>query len=204
MYNRFNYVFSIVTLGLSNDINIVHRTEGVATNWKFKLENMNNIDNYSSAIPRHKTNVLIGVVDKVDNNILDLSEEQHENISSKTSLYWEAKAIISDDSDDEDPEVCGNKTLTPVESTYNNVLELFSPSSDYWCIHIHMSKNMMSNDDFDLFAMKYFPSTFLWLLKECSRMIHIPMRIVYKHVVSIEIKMNEELYLKRLERKYTH
>uniref|UniRef100_A0A1B6BXL7 TATA box-binding protein-associated factor RNA polymerase I subunit B n=1 Tax=Clastoptera arizonana TaxID=38151 RepID=A0A1B6BXL7_9HEMI len=107
--------------------------------------------------------------------------------------------IISDDSSDEEHEgdddidgtLLGDQEDTPLVHSLSSIKEksslpLYETRHCYWFCH----KKIESNEDFNIFAANVFPSSFLWLLKECSRVVGVTIKDLYDEVMFLETKKN--------------
>uniref|UniRef100_A0A1B6DEA7 TATA box-binding protein-associated factor RNA polymerase I subunit B n=1 Tax=Clastoptera arizonana TaxID=38151 RepID=A0A1B6DEA7_9HEMI len=104
--------------------------------------------------------------------------------------------IISDDSSDEEHEgdddidgtLLGDQEDTPLVHSLSSIKEksslpLYETRHCYWFCH----KKIESNEDFNIFAANVFPSSFLWLLKECSRVVGVTIKDLYDEVMFLII-----------------
>lgn len=66
---------------------------------------------------------------------------------------------------------------------------LSEPYKYYWLLHgkFYDTSRPLALDKFDEIARKMFSSTFVWLLKECSRTINVSPRDLYSEVVRTEV-----------------
>ncbi|XP_054285333.1 TATA box-binding protein-associated factor RNA polymerase I subunit B isoform X3 [Macrosteles quadrilineatus] len=181
-------------IGMVNDLNIIQLDGAAAT---FKVENIALRARDNQAIPRHginKLNVKAGVVKK-----LKPAKTRRDSLPievDETQLSF-VKEIVSDDSDEEEKEV--ENTVQEPESNdaqfelYSRQLDIHRTCSQYWFCHTKLSKNDLTLDEFDLLSKKTFQSSFLWLLKECSRMIHNTTKDLYANIIFLENKYQHVL-----------
>lgn len=63
---------------------------------------------------------------------------------------------------------------------------LYVVSTKVWHCHIPLKQLRIFNDEFETKAMEMFPCSFLWLLRECARMINVSTRELYTALISFE------------------
>lgn len=68
----------------------------------------------------------------------------------------------------------------------------------YWCIHEFYKK--ITVEEFDQLAINNFPSSFLWLLRECASMLRASPKELYFELIFVEIMLSR-LYPEKFVKK---
>uniref|UniRef100_A0A1B6FI01 TATA box-binding protein-associated factor RNA polymerase I subunit B n=1 Tax=Cuerna arida TaxID=1464854 RepID=A0A1B6FI01_9HEMI len=177
-----------IALGLTHDLNIVQQRGSAAT---FIVDKIKPGNRDSTVLPRYKINEVTVTVKIVDN--LKQAGNLSFNKTSESAYIDEIRGklseLVSDDTDEEENDyesgVFEGPQIHDVTPSHS-IVELFNTGSQYWFCHTKLDKNSLSLDEFEEFAMNTFPSSFLWLLKECSRMICVPIKDLYANIISLE------------------
>uniref|UniRef100_A0A1B6IRK4 TATA box-binding protein-associated factor RNA polymerase I subunit B n=1 Tax=Homalodisca liturata TaxID=320908 RepID=A0A1B6IRK4_9HEMI len=175
-----------IALGLTHGLNIIQQRGSAAT---FLVDKIRPGNRDSTVLPRYKINEVNFTMKIVEN--LKQAGNLSCNKTTKSADIDRGKLseLVSDDTDEEENDdesgVFEGPQIHDVTTSHSTV-ELFSTGAQYWFCHTRLDKNSLSLDEFEEFAMNSFPSSFLWLLKECSRMICVPIKDIYANIVSLE------------------
>ena len=72
------------------------------------------------------------------------------------------------------------------DASRNKVYTLNVVSTKYWQCHVPLKQLRITNEEFETKAMELFPTSFLWLLRECARTINVSIRELYAAVMLVE------------------
>ncbi|KAG8311108.1 hypothetical protein J6590_049660 [Homalodisca vitripennis] len=175
-----------ITLGLTHGLNIIQQRGSAAT---FLVDKIKPGNRDSTVLPRFKINE-VNVTMKIVENLKQAGNLSCNKTAKSADIdRGKLSELVSDDTDEEENDdesgVFEGPQIHDVTTSHSTV-ELFNTGAQYWFCHTRLDKNSLSLDEFEEFAMNSFPSSFLWLLKECSRMICVPIKDIYANIVSLE------------------
>lgn len=109
-----------------------------------------------------------------------IDDDDHDTDGGKTN---QTTKRVSKDDLGKPTYIIGSSVKHTVNRKYYT---LYVVRNKLWQIDVPLKRMRILNKEFEVIATEMFPLSFLWLLRECARMISVPIRELYKEVLSFE------------------